>query len=331
VQDTTQPEETDKDMSAWIEDLPEAIEPEAEVEEPATDEPSAEPDFDDADEAIAWLESLAAKQGVSEDELLTSPEERSETPAEWAKSDIETEKAAKEVIEKAEETEYAEPPVEQNVQDEVTTAVDNGVSIAPPSWISDGQVPEDEVISWLPETEEEESQLLDLNQASLIQLERLPGIGFRRAQSITAYREEYGDFTNLESLLNVPGMDQDTFELLKARVTITAPEREPKPDITPDLSLFAPQETEPDDLVHKMQLTAQTKLNESNIGEAMESYKEIINKGQRLNEIIDDLNKAVEKFPSELSIMQTLGDAYMQANMLQEALEAYTKAENLLQ
>ena len=47
-------------------------------------------DLDDADAAMAWLESLAAKQGVSEEELLTSPEERSETPPKWVQETEET-------------------------------------------------------------------------------------------------------------------------------------------------------------------------------------------------------------------------------------------------
>ena len=33
--------------------------------------------------AMAWLESLASKQGVPEEQLTTRPEERPETPPEW--------------------------------------------------------------------------------------------------------------------------------------------------------------------------------------------------------------------------------------------------------
>jgi len=105
--------------------------------------------------------------------------------------------------------------------------------------------------------------------------------------------------------------------------------REQEPEVTPQL--FTTQYTEPNDAIHSLQLTAQSKLNQENINEAMQDYRELIKQGHRLYEVIEDLNKAVEKFPEEVSIVQTLGDAYMQANMLQEALEAYTKAENLLQ
>ena len=78
------------------------------------------------------------------------------------------------------------------------------------------------------------------------------------------------------------------------------------------------------------QIAAQAKLNEGNINEAITDYVTLIKQGQRLDEIIDDLNLAFEKYPEDSSIIQALGDAYMQANRLQEALDAYTKAGELL-
>jgi cytochrome c-type biogenesis protein CcmH/NrfG len=53
-------------------------------------------------------------------------------------------------------------------------------------------------------------------------------------------------------------------------------------------------------------------------------------KGVHLNDIILDLEDALYRFPVDINIWQTLGDAYMQNNQLQEALNAYTKAEELL-
>jgi hypothetical protein len=46
--------------------------------------------LDDSDAAMAWLESLAAKQGVPEEELFTAPEQRTETPPEWIEETAET-------------------------------------------------------------------------------------------------------------------------------------------------------------------------------------------------------------------------------------------------
>jgi tetratricopeptide (TPR) repeat protein len=59
---------------------PEAAQP---VEEPAG--PEAVPDLSamSADEAMRWLEGLAAKQGAAPEELITKPEERLEAPPDW--------------------------------------------------------------------------------------------------------------------------------------------------------------------------------------------------------------------------------------------------------
>ena len=75
---------------------------------------------------------------------------------------------------------------------------------------------------------------------------------------------------------------------------------------------------------------AQLELTRGNIPAAMESYGKLIKKGKMLDEIIFDLREALYRYPVEVSILQALGDAYMRANRLQDALDAYTKAEELL-
>ena len=77
-------------------------------------------------------------------------------------------------------------------------------------------------------------------------------------------------------------------------------------------------------------IAAQNELTRSNIPAALEYYGKLIKKGKMLDEIIFDLREALYRYPVEVSIHQTLGDAYMRANRLQEALDSYTKAEELL-
>ena len=76
--------------------------------------------------------------------------------------------------------------------------------------------------------------------------------------------------------------------------------------------------------------SARTELSRSNIPGALESYGKLIKKGRFLDEVIFDLRDALYRYPVEVSIWQSLGDAYMRANRLQDALDAYTKAEELL-
>ena len=71
-------------------------------------------------------------------------------------------------------------------------------------------------------------------------------------------------------------------------------------------------------------------LAHAKIPDALQAYGALIRKGKMLEEITFDLKEALYRFPVEVSIWQALGDAYMRANRLQDALDAYTKAEELL-
>lgn len=75
---------------------------------------------------------------------------------------------------------------------------------------------------------------------------------------------------------------------------------------------------------------ARNELNRSNIPGALERYSKLIKKGRYLDDIISDLREASYRYPVEVSIWQALGDAYMRGNRLQDALDSYTKAEELL-
>ncbi len=75
---------------------------------------------------------------------------------------------------------------------------------------------------------------------------------------------------------------------------------------------------------------AQAELGRGNIAASLDIYGKLIRKGKSLEEIIRDLRDALYRYPVEVAIWQALGDAYMRANLLQEALDAYTKAEELL-
>jgi cytochrome c-type biogenesis protein CcmH/NrfG len=75
---------------------------------------------------------------------------------------------------------------------------------------------------------------------------------------------------------------------------------------------------------------AQAEMGRGNISTALEVYDKLIRKGKFLEEIIRDLRDALYRYPVEVAIWQALGDAYMRGSRLQEALDAYTKAEELL-
>ena len=60
---------------------------------------------------------------------------------------------------------------------------------------------------------------LDLNRASISELQTLPGIGPARADAIVRWREEHGRFRRVEDLLQVPGVGPATLERLRPLIT----------------------------------------------------------------------------------------------------------------
>ncbi len=64
------------------------------------------------------------------------------------------------------------------------------------------------------------SGLVNLNTASLDQLQTLPGVGPVLAQRIVEYRDQHGGFASVADLRSVSGIGDARYNELKSRVTV---------------------------------------------------------------------------------------------------------------
>lgn len=266
-------------------------------EPPIMEEPIASPESSeqtmDEDAAFAWLESLAAKQGVSEETLLTKPEERQEELPDWIH--------------------------EEQIFEEVNV---------PASDISPQTEEAVETYSELTEGSEpvEDTQPVHLKAATQSTREESIEIPGRSEEVPSTEKEEIPQWLQgLEELESDEEITEQTMSSEWVTEFVPPPQDEPAPQPQPEVSPLI----EKGNYVELLQI-AQSSMQAHNIEKALQAYNQLIKDGQFLEETIHDLREALYRYPIDVSIWQILGDAYLRSNRLQEALEAYTKAEELL-
>lgn len=67
--------------------------------------------------------------------------------------------------------------------------------------------------------------IVNLNTATAVELEMLPGIGPKVAARIVEYRKTKGPFKKIEELMNVQGVGEKAFLKIRAQITVSG-----KPD-----------------------------------------------------------------------------------------------------
>ena len=64
--------------------------------------------------------------------------------------------------------------------------------------------------------------IVNINTASVKELDALPGIGTKTAALIVEYRQKNGPFKKIEELMNVRGVGEKSFLKLKPQLTVAA-------------------------------------------------------------------------------------------------------------
>jgi comEA protein len=104
----------------------------------------------------------------------------------------------------------------------------------------------------LPATKKPPTHPIDINSASSVQLQEVPGIGPATAEKILAMRKSYGAFKSVDDLLSVRGIGPKRLEKMRKYLVAghAAPGRKPggagaataaaKPTVCPNCSRAAP-------------------------------------------------------------------------------------------
>jgi tetratricopeptide (TPR) repeat protein len=344
--------------------------------EPTTDEKLMEPAEQSADKAptpplseedeenLSWLEGLAAKQGASEEELLTTPEKREEAAPGWLEKDLLAAKPKSDSLSWLDELNKesaaptAPPPTEAEMEtplaDEQPESEAEAVpakSDTTPMWLKDlsaeveaqagkaaepiAPKPLDEAPDWLSElrpdaetteeaTEEGEEEHWQGGD-DLSKLDWLEELGPAKTQGLPL--KGSGALKASEPL--------KTSEPARASVSAWVPEAElvgQAPAVPAPLPM-SPRKTArlmTAQLAPEKLEQARQALNYGKLTDAADHYGYLLRRRVMVDEIIADLNAAIRRFPQDVTLWQTLGDAYMRNNQLREALDCYTKAEDLL-
>ena len=69
-------------------------------------------------------------------------------------------------------------------------------------------------------SQDSEDGRIDINTASKEQLMGLPGIGESKALQILSYREEHGEFSSTEDIMNVPGIKEAMYSKIKDYIRV---------------------------------------------------------------------------------------------------------------
>lgn len=303
-----------------------------------TDQRVDELPYDEADDAMAWLEQLAARQGAPIEELTTVDAEP-EGLAQDVEADQEVAEDVSETIDdaaigtlpdvgKAPVEEAMELEPEQLSSDEAVDAA--MVSADPIADTTPEAVDELEIAAAEPATTEapdydehgaeEELERPAEPEPTEVEIADEPG---EPAQDL-AWLDTLGA-VDAERWLEAEAADQ-----LEERVAVSEPASDE--DLPLELDDRASQEVQalfgpfPSSPASEALAEARQAMEEGNFEDGLTRYTALVEGGQDLAFLIDDLEAISEQRGPEPALQRVLGDAYARNGQLRKALESYREA-----
>ncbi|MEN6409236.1 MAG: hypothetical protein ABFD44_05960 [Anaerolineaceae bacterium] len=309
----------------WLQEISqseETVEPVSGTESSAAPS-SASAEMDEA-AALAWLEGLAAKHGADEETLYVPPEQRTETPPDWVTAAAETQMVEQvkpqEEIPAAEETETSKEEISAGIENQTTPELPDWLSeFAPAANAVEAPSSEETLPEWLAPAEPQ----AETTVSALEEVEETPveeGI-------IPAAEEKFEEVSEAPSPAEEPPSTTS-----KEPEGDTQPIRRPVaplPEVAPSPMEAVPSAVAAAEPVDPL-IKARELLEKGNIEPAIEIYNTLIRQSSQMEAVIHDLRDAQYRYPVDISVLQALGDAYVRVNRIQDALDAYTKAEELI-
>ena len=324
-----------------IEEAPEWIPIEVDEETPAKELAEISSLIDkDKEPDLSWLEDLGAKELAQEEVVPIQHEESGETLTEWQQ-----EIAIEETEQPVEESPFA-TAADQIEEAEIEIPK---LQLTPEIWaepeIADVAA-SDSVGDVVAEAEPEVlAEVEPQVEEEVAEAEILAEVDVKLEKDIAA--EVEAEVTLEEDTLVEPDIAIEAEvptvaeTLLEQKTPVDTPEIELEQPAEPILATV-PEEVVDETLEIKAQppdskdigdnLTqARNELSEGQIATSAESYSHLIKEGKNLDVVIEDLKEAIDsQYPTDTSIWQALGDAYLRDDQLEKALDAYSKAEEFL-
>jgi tetratricopeptide (TPR) repeat protein len=316
--------------------------------------------------ALAWLTGLTIQESLNNEEQVTPIEVQQATPPEWVKLEAEaiTEETTPEVEPESEE--QAAIPAEEIPDWLVGLGETSKIEEVPQEPVSavssEPLAPEaEEVPAWLIGTEIAKAvkETPEISQETLEKEEEFPD--WIKEITETTPGEELPTLTEPAVTPTLPTLPvEPVSDWTPEETPVTKFSEVKSVELEPAESTWIPEVEAPTqpELVEPVEpeieyaaLPAEpavlpvTEIKEAEINsledahvaliqgqpsQAAAVYSRLIKQNYQLDEVIKDVQEALYRYPVDVNLWVTLGDAFLQTDELQDALNAYSKAEDLV-